>query len=128
MGLVYVASVNDSSFSFPAKPKKLQIHLFSEKFACPWCNISLPEIEPRLLSFNSPHGACPTCNGIGRLLKVDPQLVINPNLSISEGAILPFAKLILSDTWFSRILKTVVEEIGIDMRKPLKLVSSDKIN
>src|SRR3989338_10245259 len=82
-GLVYAAFVNDASFTFPDKPKKLDLHLFSEKFACPWCNISIPEIEPRLLSFNSPHGACPACNGIGKLLKVDPSLVINTGLTVS---------------------------------------------
>jgi len=102
-------------------------HLFSEKFACPWCNISLSEIEPRIFSFNSPHGACSECTGIGHLLKVDPDLIINSNLSISEGAIIPFSKLILADTWYGRIVAKAAGEIGIDLRKPLQLAGTDKI-
>ena len=73
-GLVIIAEVLDPSFEFPPKPKKMVDHLFSQKFACPVCNISLPEIEPRSFSFNTPHGACPTCSGIGSLLKVDEHL------------------------------------------------------
>lgn len=64
--------------------------LFSEQFACAQCGISLPEIEPRSFSFNSPHGACSVCAGLGKKLKVDPALLIhNPRLSIAEGAIKP---------------------------------------
>jgi len=66
--------------------------IFSEHFACEECGISLPELEPRLFSFNSPYGACPACQGLGEKLEVDPKLVIpNPNLSIAEGAIFPWA-------------------------------------
>ncbi|MDP2734880.1 MAG: excinuclease ABC subunit UvrA, partial [bacterium] len=66
--------------------------LFSERFACEQCGISLPEIEPRVFSFNSPFGACPACQGLGEKLEVDPRLVIpNPRLSIAEGAIFPWA-------------------------------------
>jgi len=67
--------------------------IFSEHFACEKCEISLPELEPRLFSFNSPFGACPACQGLGEKLEVDPKLVIpNPNLSIAEGAIFPWAR------------------------------------
>ena len=66
--------------------------VFSEHFACEECEISLPELEPRLFSFNSPFGACPSCQGLGEKLEVDPKLVIpNPNLSIAEGTIFPWA-------------------------------------
>ena len=66
--------------------------IFSEHFACEECGISLPELEPRLFSFNSPYGACPACQGLGEKLKVNPKLVIpNLNLSIAEGAIFPWA-------------------------------------
>ena len=68
-------------------------HLFSEHFACPVCELSLPPIEPRLFSFNSPYGACEHCTGLGHTLEVDPDLVIpNKNLTIEEGAIFPWAK------------------------------------
>ena len=66
--------------------------IFSERFACEDCGISLPEIEPRIFSFNSPFGACVSCQGLGEKLEVDPRLVIpNPRLSIAEGAIFPWA-------------------------------------
>ena len=66
--------------------------VFSERFACEQCSISLPEIEPRMFSFNSPFGACPACQGLGEKLEVDPKLVIpNPRLSLAEGAIFPWA-------------------------------------
>ncbi|MBI4121592.1 MAG: excinuclease ABC subunit UvrA, partial [Candidatus Ryanbacteria bacterium] len=68
-------------------------HLYSEHLACPACGISLPEIEPRTFSFNSPYGACPACTGIGSTLEVDPRLVIpNPQLSLAEGAIQPWSR------------------------------------
>ena len=54
-------------------------HLFSEKFSCPNCNISLPELEPRMFSFNSPHGACERCKGIGTIYKVDPESILTKN-------------------------------------------------
>ncbi len=66
--------------------------IFSEHFACEECGISLPELEPRLFSFNSPYGACPACQGLGEKLEVDPKLVIpNANLTLAEGAIFPWA-------------------------------------
>jgi len=68
-----------------AEPRDL---LFSEHLACPFCGISLPEIEPRTFSFNSPHGACPTCQGLGTRMELDPDLLVpNPDLSLEEGAI-----------------------------------------
>ena len=116
-GLVIVAEVLDSAFEFPDKPQKFHDHLFSQRFACPVCNISIGEIEPRSFSFNSPHGACPKCAGIGSLLKIDPTLVFNPNLTISEGGILPYSKMFFHDTWYSRLIRTVCTENAIDMRR-----------
>lgn len=118
-GLVTAAEVCDRGFLFPERPKELHDRLFSERFACPVDNISFPEIEPRIFSFNSPHGACPTCKGLGTLMKVDPSRVLNPNLSILQGGILPFSSLFEHDTWFARTIKTVAEENGIDMEAPL---------
>lgn len=122
-GLVIIGVVNDPGFTIPTKPKKFTDHIFSEKFSCPVDNISIPEIEPRSFSFNSPHGACPTCSGIGSILTVDPNLVMNPELSVSEGGIIPFAKMFFHDTWFSRIVTFVAESNGINLRKPLKLTT-----
>ncbi|MBI2642700.1 MAG: excinuclease ABC subunit UvrA [Candidatus Wildermuthbacteria bacterium] len=79
--------------SHQAKAKGQHVDtLYSERFACEECGISLPDIEPRLFSFNSPFGACPSCQGLGEKLEVDPKLVIpNPRLSVAEGAIFPWA-------------------------------------
>lgn len=67
--------------------------LFSENLSCEHCLISLPEIEPRLFSFNNPHGACPDCTGLGSILEVDPELVLpNKKLTLAEGAIQPWAR------------------------------------
>ncbi|MDP1723010.1 MAG: excinuclease ABC subunit UvrA [Candidatus Gottesmanbacteria bacterium] len=118
-GYVVLAHIQDKGFDLPDKPRETIDTLFSEALSCPNCGISLAEIEPRSFSFNSPHGACPTCTGLGKIMTVDPDRVISPILSISEGGILPFAKMFFHDTWFSRIVSTVTQEHKIDMRAPL---------
>jgi excinuclease ABC subunit A len=123
-GTVVVAEINDAGFAIPEKPKKVTDHMYSENFSCPVDNISLAEVEPRSFSFNSPHGACPTCSGIGTILTVDPDLVMRPELSITEGGILPFARMFFHDTWFSRVVSTVAERFGINPRLPLKLMTA----
>jgi len=122
-GMVIVGDVADASFTIPDKPKKVRDTIYSEKFSCPVDGISIPEIEPRSFSFNSPHGACTTCSGIGNILTVDPLLVIRPSLSITEGGILPFARMFLHDTWFSRVVVQVSEKYGINTRLPLSHMS-----
>ncbi|NTU46751.1 excinuclease ABC subunit UvrA [Candidatus Roizmanbacteria bacterium] len=101
-------------------------HMFSERFSCPNCNLVLPELEPRMFSFNSPIGACETCRGLGTIQKVDSDLVINPNLSINEGGIMPFSKFFFSETWYTRLLKTVCDEEGISVNAPLRDVPKEK--
>ncbi len=121
-----VSIIKDSGFTIPQKPKKMQDELFSEKFACPVCGISITEVEPRIFSFNTPHGACPTCNGLGTLLTVDRDLVFNNNLSISEGGILPYSNLFENDTWFSRTLIKFCEENDIHLKKRLLEINDKK--
>lgn len=116
-GLVLVAWIEDPGFDFPEHPKKLSEHLFSESFACSDCGISLEELEPRLFSFNAPEGACETCNGLGSILKINPQKIIAPTLTLSEGAVIPFARMMSNDTWFSRLVKQVVETKKYDFRQ-----------
>ena len=119
-GIVLMARVLDKEFTMPTSPKVFEDHLFSERFACPVDNISLPEIEPRTFSFNSPQGACPTCTGLGKILKVDPGLVFSPELTIMEGGILPFQNMFEHETWYGRVVKKMCEETGIDMHKAIK--------
>ena len=116
-GLVMFSLVDDASLSFPDKPTEFRDRLFSEKRACSDCGISIPELEPRLFSFNSPHGACPDCNGLGTLLKIDESTIVAQSLTLSEGAIIPFARMLSNDTWWARLVTTVVEEAGFDFRK-----------
>lgn len=122
-GSVIVSEVLDASLEFPQNPKKMEDHLYSERFACPVDNIALAEVEPRLFSFNSPHGACPTCHGLGALLEIDPEMVLNPILSIAEGGILPWSKLATHETWFSRLIESVGKEYGFDLSTRLGQLS-----
>jgi excinuclease ABC subunit A len=93
--------------------------LFSERFACPQCGISLPEIEPRSFSFNSPHGACPYCQGLGTQRQVDPALVVpNPELSIREGAIAPWSKSRGDQGYTMQLLASVADHYGFDLDTP----------
>ncbi|HUC20652.1 MAG TPA: hypothetical protein VMR98_04120, partial [Candidatus Polarisedimenticolaceae bacterium] len=97
------------------------IHTFSEHYACPvHREISLPEVAPRNFSFNSPHGACPHCTGLGTRLEVDPELVIpNRRLSIAEGAIRPWSRTTARVTWYTRMLDAVAKQYGFDSNVPV---------
>ena len=98
--------------------------LFSENFSCPNCNINIPEIEPRSFSFNSPHGACDACHGLGTTLEISPELVVpNENLSISEGAILPWATSSTQLTWFNRLIEIVSKKYKFSLDTPWKDLS-----
>jgi len=119
-GLLIISKVLDTGFEMPEYPKKFEDHLYSEKFSCPVDNISLPEIEPRTFSFNSPHGACPECSGIGRIRKVNPDLIFATELSVKEGGIIPYATTFEHDTWYSRLLLTVCSTQKIDPNLPIK--------
>jgi excinuclease ABC subunit A len=90
--------------------------MYSEDYYCFKDDISLPEIEPRSFSFNSPHGACPTCQGLGRLLQVDVDLVVpNQRLTLAEGAIRPWSRSTSFDTWYVKVLEEVTTFHKIDM-------------
>jgi excinuclease ABC subunit A len=91
--------------------------LFSESFACLKCGTSMPELEPRIFSFNAPHGACPTCTGLGFKRVIDPQLVVpDPTLSLAEGALQPW-RTGYSGYW-RRLIKSVAGTYDIDIDLP----------
>ncbi|WP_222182215.1 excinuclease ABC subunit UvrA [Geminicoccus harenae] len=93
--------------------------LLSAKFACPVSGFTIAEIEPRLFSFNSPHGACPACDGLGRTMFMDPDLVVpNPDLSLAEGAIEPWAD--SSSSWYPQTLASLARHYGFDLTTPWK--------
>ncbi len=112
-GEVVVVKVNDEGFDFPDSPDMMEDFLFSEKYACPNCGTSVAEIEPRLFSFNSPHGACPECHGLGNINAIDVTRVFNNNLTIREGGMLPFSDLYEKDTWHARTIRQAIKENGV---------------
>ena len=91
--------------------------LFSERFACLVCGTSMPELEPRIFSFNSPHGCCPRCHGLGFQRVIDTELIVpDPTLSITEGALQPWTK--AASMYHRRLLEAVAEANGIDIEVP----------
>ncbi len=93
--------------------------VFSARFACPVSGFTIDEIEPRLFSFNAPAGACPTCDGLGTQLQFEPDLVVpDPELSMAEGAILPWAKTGASSPYYEQTLKALCKHYGVSMRTP----------
>lgn len=102
-------------------------HTFSQRYACvDHPDVAIPELEPRLFSFNSPFGACPTCTGLGNRLEVDPELVFNPNLTIAEGALRPFNR-VNSDAWYMKKLAAVGQRHGFSIHDQVKNLSDDAV-
>lgn len=101
--------------------------LFSEHYACPYCGFTVGELEPRMFSFNSPFGACPTCDGLGTKLEVDVETVIpDMSLSLKDGAIVPWRP--ISSQYYPQMLESACEEFGIDMTKPFEKLSKEEQN
>jgi excinuclease ABC subunit A len=91
--------------------------LYSERLACIDCGVSYPELTPRIFSFNSPHGACPECDGLGTKMDLDPGLIVsNPDLSIREGAIRPWEK--RSSVFYYQMLESLAQHYGFDLKVP----------
>ena len=100
--------------------------MFSEKFACIDCGISMEELTPRMFSFNSPYGACPSCEGLGSKQEIDPELILDLDLSIAEGGLIPWRA--TKSRWLWAIVDRVCELHGIDQEVPLKKLSQDQLN
>ena len=102
-----------------------EVKTFSQRYACvDHPDVDIPELEPRLFSFNAPQGACPVCTGLGSRLEVDPELVFNNNLTISEGAIRPYNRM-NSDAWNMKPLASVAEVHGFSLKVPVGKLSDD---
>src|SRR3989440_2745358 len=100
---------------------KIAERLFSERLACPEGDFSIGEIEPRTFSFNSPHGACPACTGIGTRLEPDPELILaNPDLSVREGAVLPWQREKSTAAYRMAILIALARKVGFSLDTPVK--------
>lgn len=111
-------------------PKTEKNLYFSEHFTCPvHSEVSFSEIEARNFSFNSPHGACPDCTGLGTKLLVDPELVIpNKKLSLAEGAIRPWSRTAANQTWYFRILESVAKKHKFSMTDPVSKLTAKQLD
>ncbi len=104
-GLVEIAIVDGATVTY------------SEKFACPDDGVSLPELAPRIFSFNSPHGACPRCTGLGSQREIDPDLVVpDPSLSISQGALVPWT--VINSSFYEQVIQAIADRYEIDLETP----------
>ena len=118
-GLIEVEIVDDpkSAGSGSEAEQAGSVMLFSEQFACLNCGTSIPELEPRIFSFNSPHGACDRCHGLGFQRVIDPELVVpDPTLSLAEGALQPWNRGI--SAYWKRLIASVAESYGVDVDNP----------
>ena len=115
-GLLFVEYENET---LPKKFRKIETNVFSSKFACPESGFTIEEIEPRLFSFNSPYGACQECEGIGKNLNVDPNLVVpNTKKSIQDGAIEPWSK--SSTLYYIQTLSSIAKHYKFSLTDPWK--------
>ncbi len=97
--------------------QEARVLTFSEKFACLKCGTSMPELEPRIFSFNSPHGACERCTGLGSQMEIDPELVVpDPTLTLGEGALLPWAS--SASQYYEQIMLAIAAQYGIALDTP----------
>ena len=100
---------------------------FSENFACPEHGVGLPELEPRIFSFNSPHGACPRCTGLGAQQEIDPDLLVpDPTLSISEGALVPWS--LGNSSFYESVIQAIADRYEIDLEVPWHDLSEEQQN
>src|SRR5213083_2620124 len=105
-------------------PEPGTVFTFSERFACPEHGPSLVELEPRIFSFNSPHGACERCTGLGSQMEIDPDLVVpDPTLTIGEGALLPWAN--SASGYYEQVTQGIADTFGVDLECPWEALSEE---
>ena len=130
-GLMQILCIKDNSNAIGSNHinnDSTEIVSYSQRYACPdHPDEMIPELEPRLFSFNAPQGACPTCTGLGTRMEIDPDLVLNPNLTIAEGGIRPYNR-INQDSWWLKRLATVGERHGFSIRQPIREMSPEVIH
>lgn len=101
---------------------------YSEHYTCPICGFSLPTLEPRLFSFNSPHGACPVCQGLGTRLEFDHDLILpNPRLTIAEGAIRPWSRITSHSNWYQKALAIFSKRYGVSLDTAINALKKDQL-
>ena len=116
-GMVDIEEIGEGSSDTPSGGTGGKVTTYSERFACLNCGTSMPELEPRMFSFNSPHGACPRCTGLGSQMEIDPELIVpDPSLSLGEGAILPWST--SASNYYEQMTQAISEKWEVDMDTP----------
>ncbi|MBQ1564438.1 excinuclease ABC subunit UvrA [Candidatus Saccharibacteria bacterium] len=127
-GVIKVLCIKDNSTALGSNhinTLDAEVVTYSQRYACPdHPDELIPELEPRLFSFNQPQGACPVCTGLGTRMEIDPELVLNPNLTIAEGGIRPYNR-VNQDAWWLKRLTVVGERHGFSVRTPIGLLSDE---
>ena len=101
-----------------------ELTTYSERFMCLHCGTSMPELEPRMFSFNSPHGACPRCTGLGSQMEIDPELIVpDPSLSLNDGAILPWST--SASNYYEQMTQAIADKWEVDMDRPWEDLAED---
>ncbi len=128
-GIIKLLKINDNSTAVGENKtgEETEILTYSQRYACELHPDELiPELEPRLFSFNAPQGACPTCTGLGTRMEIDPELILNPNLTIAEGGIRPFNR-VTQESWWLKRLEKVAERHNFSIHTPIGELSEEAI-
>ena len=127
-GIIQLLKINDTATAVGESKiaaDKTEILTYSQRYACPdHPDELIPELNPRLFSFNAPEGACPVCTGLGSRMEIDPELVFNDNLTIAEGGIRPFNRVGQDSWWLKRLIK-VGEKHGFNVHTPIGELSEE---
>lgn len=125
---VRILEIRDPQPGIPARPTSILSHDYSVTKSCKKCGISVPDLEPRDFSFNSPHGACPECDGLGVIKKISTEGIIDGKRSILAGGIMPYAKMLERDSYFRRLLELVCDAHTISIHTPVSMLTEGKLN
>ena len=128
-GIIKLLQIRDNSTAVGENKtgEDPEVLTYSQRYACELHPDELiPELEPRLFSFNAPQGACPTCTGLGTRLEIDPNLILNPHLTIAEGGIRPFNR-VTQESWWLKRLDAVAKRHGFSIHTPIRQLSSEAL-
>ncbi|MBA2255292.1 MAG: excinuclease ABC subunit UvrA [Chloroflexi bacterium] len=104
-----------------AEPGRFEEQRYSERYSCPFDGTTIDELEPRSFSFNSPHGACPACTGLGLRMEIDPErLIPNKGLSLIQGALVPWSRMPIADSWYGKVVEGVAKSRGFRTDIPVR--------
>jgi excinuclease ABC subunit A len=125
---VRVLEIRDPHPGIPAKADALLSQDYSVTKSCKSCGISVPDFEPRDFSFNSPHGACLECTGLGVVKQISTEGIVDGKRSVLAGGIIPYAKMLERDTYFRRLLEVVCETHNISLHTPVSMLTDGKMD